>query len=85
MIQVSFSEDKAIVTTNLLSKNDNDIESLLMNIENKKEYIQILKKKHRSYKQALDENKYCQFDDAMKHKDWFVAEFEDNENAKDYD
>lgn len=38
MIQVTSSEDKMVVMTTLLLEG-NDIESLLIDIENKKEYI----------------------------------------------
>lgn len=48
-MQVIFSEDKTIIMTIMLLKG-NDIESLLMNIKNKKEYIRILKDEHRRYK-----------------------------------
>lgn len=85
MVQVSSSEDKAVVTTGLLSEGGNDIGSLLMDIENKKEYIQILEEEHRSCKQALEEGGFCQFDDAVKHTDWPVAELEGNEDAEGYD
>lgn len=85
MVQVTSSEDKAVVTTSLLSEGGNDIGSLLMEIENKKEYIQILEEEHRLYKQALDEGGYCQFDDVEKTKDWPIAELEDNKNAADHD
>jgi hypothetical protein len=65
MIQVISSEDKTIVMTTLLLEG-NDIKSLLIDIKNKKEYIQILEDEHRRYKHSVKQRNYSHFNDTLK-------------------
>jgi len=80
MVQVTSSEDKAVVMTTLLSEG-NDIGSLLIDIENKKEYIQILEDEHRRYKHSVEQGDYPHFNDTLKVSDWPAAELDDGERA----
>lgn len=76
IIQITSSEDKTIVITTLLLK-DNNIESLLINIENKKEYIRILKDEHRQYKQSKKQENYSHFNDTLKILNWLATKLND--------
>ncbi len=80
MVQVTSSEDKAVVMSGLLSEG-NDIGSLLMDIENKKEYIQILEEEQRHYRQQQNEGAHPPFEDVLKIKDWPVAELEGKDRS----
>lgn len=76
IIQVTSSEDKTIVMTTLLLEGKN-IKSLLINIKNKKEYIQILEDEHRQYKHFVKQENYSHFNNILKILDWFVVKLDD--------
>ncbi len=79
MVQVTSSEDKAVVMTTLLSEGK-DIGSLLMDIENKKEYIRIMEDEHRR-KQSEEQEDYPHSNDTLKASDWPAAELDGGERA----
>ncbi len=62
--------------TTLLLK-DNDIKSLLINIKNKKDYIQILKDKYRQYKHFVKQENYLHFNDILKVLDQLAIKLND--------
>lgn len=76
IIQVTSSEDKTIVMTTLLLEGKN-IKSLLIDIKNKKEYIQILEDEHRQYKHFVKQENYSHFNNILKILDWFVVKLDD--------
>jgi len=80
IIQVISSENKTIVITTLLSE-DNNIESLLINIENKKKYIQILKNEYRRYKHSVKQKNYSHFNNTLKISNWSAVELDDRKRA----
>lgn len=79
IIQVTSSEDKTIVMTTLLLEGKN-IKSLLIDIKNKKEYIQILEDEHRQYKHFVKQENYSHFNNILKILDWFVVKLDDEKS-----
>ena len=79
IVQVTSSENKTIVITTLLSENKN-IESLLINIKNKKEYIRIIEDKHRR-KQFEKQENYSHFNNTLKISDWSAAELDNRKRV----
>jgi len=80
IVQVISSEDKTIVITTLLLENNN-IKSLLIDIENKKEYIQFLKDKYQRYKHFVKQKNYSHFDNILKISNWFIAKLNNKERT----
>jgi len=79
IIQITSSEDKTIVMTTLLLEGKN-IKSLLIDIKNKKEYIQILEDEHRQYKHFVKQENYSHFNNILKILDWFVVKLDDEKS-----
>lgn len=54
----------------------NNIRSLIINLENKKEYIQILEEKHCVYKQTYNKEVYTLFTNNIAKNSWPFAKLE---------
>ena len=65
--------------TTLLLEGKN-IKSLLIDIKNKKEYIQILEDEHRQYKHFVKQENYSHFNNILKILDWFVVKLDDEKS-----